>query len=72
MFPIFVIPPCLRASPVDRSDGTRTRNAISYRGWSNRRMLPVSATTVVAFTKERPRIAWNAVTTGAIVLADAG
>jgi hypothetical protein len=32
-----VIPPRMRASPVDRSDGTSPRNAISCRGRSNRR-----------------------------------
>ena len=43
LLPVLVIPPWRRVSPVERSEGTRPRNAINWRGWSKRRRSPASA-----------------------------
>jgi len=56
-----------RVSPVEHFDGTRPRNAMSWRGCSKRRRSPASATIVTAVMNCTPRIARNAWTTGAIV-----
>src|SRR5215831_2710007 len=44
LLPASVRPARRTRSPVDRSDGTRPRKAISWRGLSNRRKSPISAT----------------------------
>ena len=54
----FVAGQCVRParrtrSPVDRSDGTRPRKAISGRGLSNRRKSPISETKVTATPRRR-------------------
>ncbi len=43
--------------PVERSNGTRPRNAISCRGCSKRRMSPASAITLAAVVNATPRTA---------------
>src|SRR6516162_8063744 len=57
LLPASVRPARRTRSPVDRSDGTRPRKAISWRGLSNRRKSPISATKVTATPKETQRIA---------------
>jgi hypothetical protein len=56
--PLKVRPPRVTVSPVDRSLGTSPRKAISWRGLSNRRTSPISATKVTAARNDTPRIAW--------------
>lgn len=57
MLPAFVIPPRLTRSPVELSDGTRPRYAISCGAVSKRRTSPISTTKVTAEINAMPRIA---------------
>ncbi|CAA9501411.1 MAG: hypothetical protein AVDCRST_MAG31-407 [uncultured Sphingomonas sp.] len=65
--PALVIAPCRRLLPLECSEGTRPRQAISRRGLSNRRMSPTSVTSAEATTRGTPRIACGASTTGAML-----
>jgi hypothetical protein len=63
--PALVMPPWRRVSSLACSDGTRPRNAMSWRGLAKRAMSPSSATTVAAPASAMPRSACGALTTGA-------
>ena len=55
--PAFVMPPWRRVLPLECSDGTRPRYAMSWRGLAKRVMSPSSATSVAAATSAMPRSA---------------
>src|SRR6516164_6715267 len=57
--PALVIPPWRRVRPLECSDGTRPRYAMSWRGLVKRVMSPSSATKVAAATSRTPRKAWG-------------
>src|SRR5271166_1554928 len=61
-FPAFVMPLWRRVAPLECSDGTRPRYAISWRGLLKRVMSPSSATSVTAATRATPRRACSAST----------
>src|SRR3990167_4643285 len=54
--PALVIPPRRTLGPLEYSEGTRPRYAISSRGCVNRRMSPISVTRPTAVTHETPRL----------------
>jgi hypothetical protein len=58
--PALVMPPWRRVRPLECSDGTRPRYAMSWRGLVKRVMSPSSATKVAAATSRTPRKACSA------------
>src|SRR5271156_56940 len=57
------MPPWRRVAPLECSDGTKPRYAMSWRGLAKRVISPSSATNVAAATRAIPRSACNARTT---------
>ena len=64
-WPVWVLPPWRRRSPVEYADGVTPRACLSWRGGSNRVRAPSAAPVGTATGPCPPRRAWSASTTGA-------